>query len=543
MAQEKSITVAISRLLDLLKKDKKDVYGIYLLSILAGIVSLSLPLGIQTIIGFVMAGSLSTSIIILIVLVLTGTFLSGLLQIKQLEFIEKIEQKMFVRYALEFGSKLPHLNIEKLDNHYLPELVNRFFDVPTLQKSLHKLLVDIPAALFQILLGTILLSFYHPLFIAFGIVLLLIVIFILKTTSAKGFETSLYTSDYKYNVASWLEDMARSIKTFKFGRESRINIVRTDKISAKYIEARTKHFDILIIQYWSLVAFKLLITAAMLILGVALLINQQINIGQFIAADIVIIAIMASIEKLIGNMDQVYEALTAVEKLNKVIGSELEKGGSLKLNTSNKGLSVVFEDVSFSYPDTGLVFEQLNFELNAGQWMLISGKSGSGKSTILRLLSGTFSDFKGKIFVDGLPIKNYDLSNLRSNMGMLFGQLDLFSGTLLQNITLDNPSIDLEKVKEMSSLVGLDLFVRDQEYGFDAMIDPMGKRLPAIVKNQILLCRALIMPSKLYILEDPFWCLKDKNTIAVINYLKNSGATVVITGNNQIGDFDKVLEL
>ncbi|MFN8429510.1 MAG: ABC transporter ATP-binding protein [Spirosomataceae bacterium] len=543
MAQEKSITVAISRLLDLLKKDKKDVYGIYLLSILAGIVSLSLPLGIQTIIGFVMAGSLSTSIIILIVLVLTGTFLSGLLQIKQLEFIEKIEQKMFVRYALEFGSKLPHLNIEKLDNHYLPELVNRFFDVPTLQKSLHKLLVDIPAALFQILLGTILLSFYHPLFIAFGIVLLLIVIFILKTTSAKGFETSLYTSDYKYNVASWLEDMARSIKTFKFGRESRINIVRTDKISAKYIEARTKHFDILIIQYWSLVAFKLLITAAMLILGVALLINQQINIGQFIAADIVIIAIMASIEKLIGNMDQVYEALTAVEKLNKVIGSELEKGGSLKLNTSNKGLSVVFEDVSFSYPDTGLVFEQLNFELNAGQWMLISGKSGSGKSTILRLLSGTFSDFKGKIFVDGLPIKNYDLNNLRSNMGMLFGQLDLFSGTLLQNITLDNPSIDLEKVKEMSSLVGLDLFVRDQEYGFDAMIDPMGKRLPAIVKNQILLCRALIMPSKLYILEDPFWCLKDKNTIAVINYLKNSGATVVITGNNQIGDFDKVLEL
>ena len=543
MAQEKSITVAISRLLDLLKKDKKDVYGIYLLSILAGIVSLSLPLGIQTIIGFVMAGSLSTSIIILIVLVLTGTFLSGLLQIKQLEFIEKIEQKMFVRYALEFGSKLPHLNIEKLDNHYLPELVNRFFDVPTLQKSLHKLLVDIPAALFQILLGTILLSFYHPLFIAFGIVLLLIVIFILKTTSAKGFETSLYTSDYKYNVASWLEDMARSIKTFKFGRESRINIVRTDKISAKYIEARTKHFDILIIQYWSLVAFKLLITAAMLILGVALLINQQINIGQFIAADIVIIAIMASIEKLIGNMDQVYEALTAVEKLNKVIGSELEKGGSLKLNTSNKGLSVVFDDVSFSYPDTGLVFEQLNFELNAGQWMLISGKSGSGKSTILRLLSGTFSDFKGKIFVDGLPIKNYDLSNLRSNMGMLFGQLDLFSGTLLQNITLDNPSIDLEKVKEMSSLVGLDLFVKDQEYGFDAMIDPMGKRLPAIVKNQILLCRALIMPSKLYILEDPFWCLKDKNTIAVINYLKNSGATVVITGNNQIGDFDKVLEL
>src|SRR5690606_32878614 len=178
-------------------------------SIFAGLVSLSLPLGIQTIIGFVQAGTLSTSIVVLILLVLLGTFFTGLLQVRQLEMIEKIEQKLFVRYAIDYTERLPLLDLQKLDSYYIPELVNRFFDAPSLQKSIHKLLVDIPAAIIQIIFGVILLSFYHPLFIAFGIFLFSVIFIILKFTSYRGFETSLETSDYKYKAASWLEEMAR----------------------------------------------------------------------------------------------------------------------------------------------------------------------------------------------------------------------------------------------------------------------------------------------------------------------------------------------
>ena len=172
---EKSIDKAFFKILDLLRLDKKDIFTIYFYSILAGLLAMSLPLGIQAVIGFVMAGSLSTSIVVLVGLVLLGTFFNGSLQIKQLQMIEKIEQKLFVRYAFEYGNRLPKLNIEKLDSYYLPELVNRFFDISGLQKSLHKLLVDIPAAIIQVVLGTILLVFYHPLFIAFCIFLLFLI--------------------------------------------------------------------------------------------------------------------------------------------------------------------------------------------------------------------------------------------------------------------------------------------------------------------------------------------------------------------------------
>lgn len=143
---------ATRKILELLSLDKKDVSSIYAFAILAGILSLAMPLGIQTIIGFVMAGSLSTSIVILIVLVVAAVLLLGLLQVRQLQVTEKIQQKLFVRYSLEFADRLPKMNIEKLDAYYLPELVNRFFDTVSLQKAVEKLLLDVPAAIIQIFL-------------------------------------------------------------------------------------------------------------------------------------------------------------------------------------------------------------------------------------------------------------------------------------------------------------------------------------------------------------------------------------------------------
>ena len=147
-----SIGNSLKKFYQILRLDKRDISAVYAFAIMAGVVQLSLPLGIQTIISFVMAGSISTSIIVLILLVVFGTFLNGLLQVRQLEIIEKLKQKIFLRYGLEFSDRLPKLNNEKLDNYYLPELVNRFFDTISLQKGLEKLLLDLPAAIIQILL-------------------------------------------------------------------------------------------------------------------------------------------------------------------------------------------------------------------------------------------------------------------------------------------------------------------------------------------------------------------------------------------------------
>jgi len=547
MMTYKKITpiVAARKLVAILQLDKKEVSAIYIYAILAGLVQLVTPLGIQSIIGFVMAGGLSKTKVVIINVGGLGGFLKGLFQIRQLQIIEKIKQKIYTRDALSFADKIPHLNIEKLDNYYLPELVNRFFDTITLQKGIEKILLEIPAAFIQILFGIILLSLYHPVFIAFGIVLVVLLYVILATTLPKGFTKNLLASDYKYKTAAWLQELARVVKTFKYAKKTSLHIEKTDELVSNYLIARTSYFKILLTQFWSLVAFKIIITAAMLIVGVYLLLNQQINIGQFIAADIVILAVISSVEKLILTLDKAYDTLTAIEKLDKIKSAELESAGNETIAGTN-GMKIDFKNVSFNYPNGKNVLNEINVEIQSGEKVLIVGNSGSGKSTLLRLLTGTFTNFSGAIRINNVALGSYAIDSLRSNTGVLISQQDIFQGTIRDNITMGDSGVTNEELYQLTKSTGLESFIGGLEIGFDTDIDPAGKKLPEKIKQGILLARALFSRKTLLLLENPFDGL-DTTAIESVREMmaKLENVTMLVTaGSNSHQEiFDKIIYL
>jgi ATP-binding cassette subfamily B protein len=518
---------SLRKIYQILHLDRKDISAIYMFAILAGMVQLSLPLGIQTIIGFVMAGSVSTSIIILIVLVVTGTFLNGLLQVKQLSVIEKLKQKIFLRHALEFSDRLPKLDVEKLDNYHLPELVNRFFDTISLQKGLEKLLLDLPTAIIQILLGLLLLSFYHPVFIGFGIALLTIVILIIRSTSQQGLSAAMQSSDEKYKTVAWLQETARLVNSFKYSNGA-YHINRTDNLVVKHLEARTSYFKILLLQFWSLISFKIIVTASMLIVGAVLLVDQEINVGQFIAADIVIITIIGSVEKLIVSLDKIYDAMVSVEKLGKVTEAVKETSGTIELADSNQGVSIQFSNVRYAYNDNASTLSDINLSLAPGQWCQVSGKSGSGKSTLLRLLTGAYKKFDGVILIDGQPLGSYNLQSLRRLTGILLSSQDIFQGTLWENITLGDQQASVKDVTEYASKIGLADFIQSDKLGLAMLLDGMGKRLPKHIRQKILLLRALIGKHRLLLLEEPFKYLTATEVQAIVSCLKEKQHTTVM---------------
>ena len=532
MPYKVSISATLKKFYQILRLDKKDISAIYTFAIIAGVVQLSLPLGIQTIISFVMAGSISTSIIILILLIVFGTFLNGLLQVRQLEIIEKLKQKLFLRYGLEFSDRLPKLNNEKLDNYYLPELVNRFFDTISLQKGLEKLLLDLPAAIIQILLGLMVLSFYHPVFIGFGIMLLLILTLILYFTSPQGFALAMQSSDYKYQVAAWLQETARVVKSFKYSK-SDLHVTKTDKLIGNHLDARTSYFKILLLQFWSLISFKIIVTAAMLTVGTVLLVNQQINVGQFIAADIVIIAIIGSVEKLIISLDTIYDALVSIEKLGKITEAETETDGSILLENIQQGVSIQFINTGFAYPYGNKILKDVNVNINSGDLVHITGVSGSGKSTLLRLLTGAYKNYDGVILINGQSIDNYNLQSLRQSTGVLLNNQDIFHGTLWENITMGNPDINLKEVNDLVEKLGLKSFVQSDKLGYDNLLDPVGKRLSKQTKQKILLIRALLGNNRLLLLEEPLEYLDEATGKALMNWIKNlENTTVLIASDN-----------
>ena len=526
----------IRRILQVIKLEKNEITSVYFYAILSGLIQLSLPLGIQSIISFVLGGAISTSLVVLIVLVVLGVFLNGLLQVNQMRLIEKVQQKIFVRYSFEFAERIPKLNLQSVDSYYLPELVNRFFDTVALQKGISKLLLDIPAATIQILFGLILLSFYHPVFIFFGLVLILVISLILRLTSAKGMESSLRESDYKYAVAGWLEEMARVVKSFKFSRSTSLNISKTDKLVSGYLTHRTTHFRVLLFQYWSLVGFKVAITASMLIVGSILLVNQQLNIGQFIAAEIVILLVIGSIEKLIINLDTVYDVLTSVEKLGKLTDKPLEQDGTIELVEENKGLSIEMNGVNFKYSKEGSpVLNKIKILVNSNEKVCIMGATGSGKSTLLRLMSGAYNDFEGTILIDNLPITNYQLDSLRKQTGILLSTQDIFLGTLLENINMGCDDISAKDILLMADKTGLKTFMAELKDGLNTQLDPVGKSLSRNIIQKILLLRALVNNPRLVLLEDPLEGLNDPIRQKVIDYLINEtkGQTIVISSNDE----------
>ena len=530
-----NISRSLYKLFRLLRLDGKEITALYLLSILSGLIQLSLPLGIQAIINFAIVATgrkqLPASMWVLILLVVLGVLFTGMLKINQMKIVEKIQQKIFTRFSFEFSYRIPKLNVKSIDQYHLPELVNRFFDIPTLQKSLAKLLLDIPTAVIQLCFGLILLAFYNSVFILFGIILLVVLYLILYVSSPKGFEASLEESNYKYDLGGWVQEIARGIKTFKFFNSFNLHLEKTNHLLEGYLHARNRHFQILKLQYWSLVVFKILITAAMLIVGGILLIRQQINIGQFIAAEIIILTIMNAVEKLIVSLETVYDLLTSVEKINKITEKPIDEEGSYEF-VKKQGIEIEAKNLSFGFEKNDIL-QNISFHIRPGQKVAITGDGDSGKTVLLRLLTGVFQDFEGDLSFDQVPINNYNLNTLRNHIGIYMQKQDIFSASLWENITLGNKEVKEQDVLDTFKIVGLESFYKSLNKGFDTHLEPTGKQLSSSSVQKLLIARSLLNQPALLLLDEPMKLFAADDKQYLQNYLFGlKDVTIIFTTND-----------
>lgn len=542
----KKSSSALDRLWSLLKLDRRDILQVIYYAIFAGLLNMSVPLGIQAIVNLIQGGRVSTSWVVLVVLVTLAVGFVGVMEIMQIRIAENIQQKIFTRSSFEFAYRFPKIKMEEFNGNYPPELANRFFDTLTVQKGVSKLLLDFPAALLQIFFGLILLSLYHPFFIIYGILLVGLIYLVFKFTAWKGLETSLEESKNKYKVAHWLQEMARSLISFKISGKSNLGMHKTDKLTEKYLNARESHFQVLKIQYIKLVVFKVLVTAGLLSIGGMLVLNQEMNIGQFVAAEIIILIILSSVEKLIKGVDIIYDTLTSLEKLGQVVDKKLEPAEGKTTINGIDPLTVEVVNVGYILPDK-TVLKNISLEITPGNKVLIKGPTGSGKTTLLKVISGILGATHGSIYINNVSIKGIKINDYRARLGVFLTEQHPFESTLLENITFGDKTIPERDIYWAIESVGLSQFVKEQPNGLQTVIHPEGKYLSSVVAKKIILARAVVRKPELLILKEPLEPYEKEEAIKIFKFLTDSTHkwSILVASQNPLWESvsDKIFHL
>ena len=525
----------LKRFFNLLKLDKRDVSQIFFYAIFAGIISLSLPLGIQAITNLIQSGRVSASWIVLIVLVVLGVVLVGILSLMQLRITENLQQKIFVRASFEFGARLPKIKMSQLYDSYPPELANRFFDTMAIQKGTSKLLIDFSAALLQIVFGIILLSLYHPYFIVFGIILLIFLYLIFKFSYASGLETSLKESKYKYKVASWLQEIARNNFSFKNELNYNYGLQKNNNLVTDYLNYREKHFNVIKRQFIQLIIFKIIITASLLSIGGFLVLSQEMNIGQFVAAEIIILLVINSSEKIIFGLETFYDVLTSIEKIGQVTDMELEEENIFNSDTCYANITIETENLSFKFPDSETeILKSITLKIEQGEKIVIEGENGSGKTTLIRVLSGLLQKTYGSFFINDDTFKKINLKQYRSQIGSVTHSETPFEGTILDNITFKDDTITTEDLKWAIDGVQLSAFVKSLPKGLETRVYPEGKQLSSSNAQKVLLARSIIHKPKILFYEDPTDKMDEKVANEIIDFItsEKNKWTIIVSSKN-----------
>jgi ABC-type bacteriocin/lantibiotic exporter with double-glycine peptidase domain len=537
----------LDRTLALFAREKREILTVFFYATLSGGLSLILPLAVGGIVQIVQGRLYLQPVIVLIAFVVLGTIVAGVLQIGILKVVERIQQRVFARMALEFAFRIPRLRYAASLESNLPEQMNRLFEAIAIQKGVQKLLLDVPTALLTIIFSLLLLTLYSPWFSVFAIGVTAVLWFIIRWSGPEGLETSIVESKYKYKAVHWLEEIARAFHAFKYAGDSTLPVERMDDVVTGYLKYRRKHFAVLVKQTIALIGFKTFITAAVLIIGATLVQTNRLLLGQFVAAEVVIVTVLAGVEKLITSLATVYDVLTSVDKSGHVADLPLEaRGGLAPIDVPGVGVAVVTKDLRYRYPSArSASVDGVSIAIAPGERVAIMGSDGSGQSTLLKLLGGLIDDYDGTIRFDGVTLRDLDRPALRSRIGQMLSWNDLFDGTVEENVSVGRTHITPRDVREALDDLALTDEIQQLPQGIQTEITNGGRTLPAHLASKLLVAQGMAGRPRLIVLDDFFQNLDAASRTLIINLLtdrRRPWTVIAVSHDPQLLEvFDRVL--
>lgn len=489
--------------LEFVSSEKKDIGYVYFLSVLTSLVGILMPLGFQLLTNIISGGVWFTSLITGIGLVILIVLLNGVMVITQYNVIEKIQQRLFARVSMELTARMPLLKTSATSVIPDYQKANHFIEIALIQKTLPKMLIDFPSAILQLLLGLVLLCFYHLYFALPVLFLIMVSVWVVTNNIRKGIETSYLESKYKYEIFAHFQKIYQRLNGYKlFGFDSYI-INQTDYHIYNYNNYRKKHYKILHNQYLFFVAFKVLVTAMLIIVGAWLVINGDINLGQFVASEIIVLMLIGAIEKFIAYYDAVYDSLISVHKLNALLKHPVNDNIQRQ-----SGIMLAKDQI------THIELEQEGHKIRIDQGknyihVITAKEKGVTLSKKLLLLND-----EDRIKINGVPSTDIQLEGYKHWLASVSRFDVVLEAGLLENITLNAQEVPLTDVAPVIDLCGLSGYV--SERGLQHKIVPEAEEINLGFRFRLLLARALYRNPRLLLVDDKYSHLLDSDLIEKI---------------------------
>jgi len=520
LSNSHSFRTPLQRLRALIEVEASDLWVVVIYGVVSGLLALAVPLAVQALVNIVAFGSLLQPVVVLTLAVTVGLGFAALMLAIQTRVVERLQERIFVRMAADVAYRLPRLQLDQLKHHYTPELVNRFFDVLVLQKGISSLLLDGLAILLQVVIGMMVLAFYHPVLLAFDLALLTTLAGVIFVLGRNATATSLAESKAKYAVVAWLEDLARHPFLFKTPEAQKLAMARTDTLSLAYLKTRRLHFRVLFRQIVGFLAIYVGGNAVLLGLGGWLVIQRQLTLGQLVASELIVSTIVAGVAKFGKHFETFYDVIAALDKLGHLTDLPIENTADKEIAPRLSTLSLRLEGVRIQMAEglPPLAIPSLN--LGPSSRVGVAGPSGAGKSIFLEMIYATRSPLQGSVSIDGLDAhRDMVPASLRKQMALVRDG-EIFEGSLLENLRLGGSSdLSLVTIRELLSRLRVIEAIDSLPQGLHTAVLPDGAPLSTGHVRMLCLARALLRQPRLLLVDGLLDGLSDPDRAAVTEVL------------------------
>lgn len=497
----------MARLRQLLAAERQDMWVVVAYSIFIGLLTLVVPVVTQSVVNTIAFGTVLQPLVLLALIVFLALSFSAVLRGLRHWVVEVLQRRIFVRVISDAVMRLLRVRVEAFDAGHGPELVNRFFEVVTVQKGAAILLLDGLAILIQTVAGLVLLAVYHPLLLAFGLVLFVAIIVIVIPLGSGAVATAVKESKAKYEMAAWLEEIARHPATFKSPAGAALASAQANALTIKYLSERAKHFQILFRQIIGSLVLEAVASAVLLGAGGWLVMQRQLTLGQLVAAELIVAVVVGGFAKFGKQLETFYDLLAAMDKLGYLSDLPLERSGGEDHSTRGPA-SLRLRRVAFTFDGHRNVFEGVDTEIAAGARVVLYSGLGEGKSTLIDLLYGLRLPSEGTIEMDGHDYRDLSVAALRRQTALV-RHAEIFQGTLADNVRLGDNSVTTGEIREALTRVGLGEALLALPEGLQTVLNTGGLPLSQGQIRLLMFARAIAHKPRLLLIDEAIDAIDD----------------------------------